>query len=92
MKTVWVLLIAVLAFVAGLIGGSLLGTAGGALGGALAGVCYTARIAVSEGLINDEQRQRLLQGLATKYSDAAQALQVSGDLNTACKDLLARSP
>jgi hypothetical protein len=92
MKLLWVLLIAAAAFVAGLLAGGALGTAGGAVGGALAGVCQTAQIAVKEGLMSEPQRQQLLRDLAAKYADAAKALQVSGDLNNACRDLLARAP
>ena len=91
MKTGWVVLIALLAFLAGLFGGGVLGTAGGAVGGGLAGVCYTAQAAVREGLLSEGQRQQLLQALAARHGDALKAMQISGDIDTACRDLMQSS-
>lgn len=89
MKTVWVVLIAIACLALGAFAGTLLGGAGGVMGGSLAGVCHTAQVAVKEGLLTEAQRSTLLQAIASKHVDTAKQLAVSGDLQSACKDMLA---
>jgi hypothetical protein len=92
MKTGWVIVIALLTLVLGFIGGAMVGSAGGVLGGGLAGVCYTADVAVKEGLLTEEQKASLLQSLMSKHPELANKLEVKGDLSTLCKDLLSQKP
>lgn len=91
MKFRWVVLIALIAFGAGLFGGGLMGTAGGAAGGGLAGICYTTQVAVREGLLTEDARQKLFRVLSANEGKTADAPQFAGDLDAACKNL-AKAP
>lgn len=90
MKIVWAIVLLVIGLAIGLFAGGTLGIAGGAAGGSMAGVCYTLQVAGSEGLLNEQQRNALLQAIATKHGDASRKLAITGDLAAACKDMAAR--
>lgn len=90
MRTGWVIVIALIALFVGFGAGGILGGATGAVGGGLAGVCFTADIAVKEGLLDDAQRNTLLQAINAKHPETANTLQATGDLVGVCKDVLAR--
>jgi hypothetical protein len=90
MKTGWVILIAVATLLLGFLAGAFAGSAGGAVGGGLAGVCYTAQIAVKDGMITADQKDTLLQSIASKHADVAGKLHFKGDLPSLCTDLLSR--
>lgn len=92
MKIRWVVVLVVLAACAGVVGGAMFGGAAGAAGGGLAGICYTSQIAVDEGMLTTKQRADLLKAVVTKHAARAQKMDATGDLETACKDLLARNP
>lgn len=90
MKLGWVVVSVLLALAAGVVGGAVFGGTAGAAGGGLAGVCYTAQIAVDEGMLTAQQHDSLLDAVVAKHAARAQRIDVGGDLRSACKDLLAR--
>jgi phosphoribosylformylglycinamidine (FGAM) synthase-like amidotransferase family enzyme len=92
MKTGWVVLIALVSLLLGFAAGAALGGTTGAVGGGLAGICYTTQIAVKEGLISEQQSAALLQAIGTKYAATASRLEVKGDLQAVCRDILAKNP
>ena len=87
MKTGWVIVIAIGSLLLGGLGGMVLGGVGGAAGGTMVGVCYTARIAVKEGLLTSEQSSQLLNAIGTKYAAGSNRLNIAGNLEQACRQM-----
>ena len=90
MKTIWVIVLLVVALAFGFFVGGAAGVAGGAAGGSVAGVCYALQVGRSEGMLTQQQSDALLQAIATKHADASRKLDIAGDLAAACKDMAAR--
>lgn len=90
MKTIWVILLLVVALAIGFFVGGAVGVAGGAAGGSIAGVCYTLQVGKSEGMLTEQQADSLLKAMVGKHAEESRKLEIAGDLAAACRNMAAQ--